>query len=79
MAATLSEAQQQRQDVDGAGGLLGLLGARCSRVILGQAELLSHCRRDKLKLISDKAPLMKDDAKSFISDSVHVNTFNLFG
>lgn len=52
VAAALSEAQQQRQDVDGAGGLLGLLGARHSRVGLGQTKFLSHCRRDKHKLMT---------------------------
>lgn len=55
MAATLSEAQQQRQDVDGAGGLLRLLGARRSRSSLGQTELLSHCRREKHMHSSDQA------------------------
>lgn len=55
VAATLSEAQQQRQDVDGAGGLLRLLGARRSRSSLGQTKLLSHCRREKHMHSSDQA------------------------
>lgn len=54
MAATLPEAQQQRQDVDGAGGLLRLLGARRSRSSLGQTKLLSHCR-EKHMHSSDQA------------------------
>lgn len=47
VAAALSEAQQQRQDVDGAGGWLGRLGAGRRRGSLGQTKLLSHCRRGK--------------------------------
>lgn len=42
VTAGLPEAQQQRQDVDSAGRLLGLLGTRRSRVRLGHAELLGH-------------------------------------
>lgn len=42
VTAALSEAQQQRQDVDGARRLLGLLGTRHSRVSLGHTKLLGH-------------------------------------
>lgn len=41
VTAALTEAQQQRQDVDGAGGLGGLLGP--SGISLGQTKLLGHC------------------------------------
>lgn len=43
MTAALSKAQQQRQDVDGAGGLRWLLGGGRGRVSLGHTKLLSHC------------------------------------
>lgn len=42
MTAALSEAQQQRQDVDGARRLLGLLGTRRSSVSLGHTKLLGN-------------------------------------
>lgn len=45
VTAALSEAQQQGQDVDGAGRLLRLLRARQSRISLGHAKLLSYWRK----------------------------------
>lgn len=67
MAATLSEAQQQRQDVDGAGGLLRLLGARGSRSSLGQTKLLSHCRREKHMHSFDQATHSDDKDELSVS------------
>lgn len=42
VTAALSEAQQQGQNVDGAGRLLGLLGTCYSRVSLGHTKLLGY-------------------------------------
>lgn len=75
MAAALPEAQQQRQDVDGAGGLLGLLGAR-SGVSLGQTELLSHCRRQKHKHFLDQATHIDDKVKEIKSLDLWKGIYN---
>lgn len=44
MTAALSEAQQQGEDVDGAGRLLGLFGTRRSSFGPGHSKLLGHWR-----------------------------------
>lgn len=46
VTAALSQAQQQGQDVEGAGRLLGLLGVWQSSVSLGHTKLLGHWRED---------------------------------
>lgn len=59
VTAALSEAQQQRQDVDGAGRLLGLLGTRHSRVSLGHTKLLGHWGgKTHTHTLYDKHPLV---------------------
>lgn len=59
VTATLSEAQQQRQDVHSAGCLLGLLGARHNRITLGNTKLLSHWRGKRHTLFDETTPVNK--------------------